>query len=183
MSYSQLRAAAKRAGSRVSPFVAALEAAAMREVWDTAGASLVGPIMDDMRPLFEAPDVGSFSSWAIAVPPAQVAEAGLAIQCGALQQSMGAQLSAGAMRGQMAGSLAKAGAERGKSLDELLDSREKGLATNRYARQCISTDVPNVGPSRFPGRLRPCCGRRSPTCRATPRPSARSWRAWGTPFA
>ncbi len=155
MSFSQLRAAAKRVGSRVSPFVAALEAAAMREVWDTEGASLIGPIMDDMRFFFEAPDVGNFSNWVIAVLPAQVAEADLAIQCGALQQSMEVQLNAESMRGQMAGSLAKVEAERDKSLDELFDSREKSLATNRYTRQYISLDVSNVGGLVLPAPLAP----------------------------
>ena len=155
MSFSQLRGAAKRVGSRVSPFVAALEAAALREVWGAEGMSLIGPIMDDMRFFFEVPDVGNFSNWVIAVLPAQVAQADLAIQCGALQQSMEMQLNADSMRGQMGGSLAKVAAERGKSLDELFGSREKSLATNRYTRQYVSMDVSNVGSLVLPEPLRP----------------------------
>ncbi|MBR3234750.1 MAG: hypothetical protein IKG11_03950 [Atopobiaceae bacterium] len=150
---AQLRDLAKRVQARISPLVMALEARAIAQAWDTAGASLIGPITYDMRPYFETGMMDNFSSWALAVLPGQVLAADLATQCAVIAQAMEQQLNVEAMRVQMGRSIANTAAERGKSLDELFSSTERHMEEARYTRKYLSLYVSNVGALRLPEPL------------------------------
>lgn len=153
VSAAQLRELSKRVASRVSPLVMALEARAAARTWDASGKALIGPITNDLRPYFDSAGVGNFSSWVLAVLPAQVMQADLATQCAVLQQAMEAQLGIEAMRNQMARKVKEVDAKRGKSLDELFGATEECQQGIRYTRQYLGLYVSNVGNLRMPEPL------------------------------
>ncbi len=148
--FAQLRDLARSAGSRISPLVMALEAQAMAKVWDTSGKALLGPITNDMRPLFGVDGVANFSSWIIAMIPAELTQADLPTQCAAVQQAMEMQNTEQGMRAQLGETLQKVAARSKMPLEELFSDEDGRRQAIQVTRQFVFPYVSNVAKFELP---------------------------------